>query len=159
MHTSAEAVTIGWMIPSGTNSLPPDEQSEYDKKYSQLKYFTSFLTVWFILWINEIYYGRVVCEFCIMEHMTSTQKMVAYEYIWVYINCTTQQQLIIPPLPVRWKSLMTVLDSLQIHWILHCHYQFKFKKNHNNAMHPNTRNFGIYISFAYSNFPKFQKIK
>jgi hypothetical protein len=31
MHISAEAVTIRWMIPSGTNSLPADEQSDYHK--------------------------------------------------------------------------------------------------------------------------------
>jgi hypothetical protein len=29
MHISAEAVTIGWMIPRGTNNLPADQQTEY----------------------------------------------------------------------------------------------------------------------------------
>jgi hypothetical protein len=29
MHISAEAVTIGWMIPSRTNNLPADEQTDY----------------------------------------------------------------------------------------------------------------------------------
>ena len=31
MHISAEAVAIGWMIPSVTNSLPADEQTDYHK--------------------------------------------------------------------------------------------------------------------------------
>jgi hypothetical protein len=118
MHISAESVTTGWMMPSGTNILP-------------------IFIVWFILCKNEVDYGTVVYELCIMEHVMSTQRMVAYGDLWLYINCTTQGQLIIPSWQGRWKWLMAVLVSLQrsvtenpldTTWNP-CHNQFKLKKN------------------------------
>ena len=121
--------------------------------------------MWFSLWKNEVDYGTVVCELCIMEHVMSTQRMVAYSYLWLYINCTTQGQLIIPQQQGRWKWIMTVLVSLprsvtenpmDTTWNP-CHNQFKLKKEtHKNAYLPNMRIFEIYISFACSHFPKFQ---
>jgi hypothetical protein len=154
MHISAEA--IGWMVPSGTNSLPTDEQTDYHKKYSQLKYLSYFHSVVYIMEER----GRL---------WNSGVRVVHYRTCDVdsedggYINCTTQWQLIIPPQQGRWKWLMAVLDSLQIHWILHearVNINSNLPKNHKNAYLPNMRNFEIYISFTCSHFvPKFQKIE
>jgi hypothetical protein len=89
-----------------------------------------------LLWKNEVDYGTVVYELCFMEHVTSTKRMVAYGYLWLYINYSTQGQIIIPPQQGRWTWLMAVLVSLQpsvtenpLDTIWNsCHYQFKFKK-------------------------------
>jgi hypothetical protein len=132
MHISVEAVTIGWMIPSGTNNLPAVEQTDYH--INTLSYNTCpIFTVWFILWNNEVDYGKVVYELRIMEHVTSTHRMVAYGYLWLYSNCATQGQLIIQPQQGRWTWLMAVLVSLQSCVTKNpldttSHNQLKFKK-------------------------------
>ena len=74
MHISAEAVTIGWMIPSETNNLPADEQTDYHQKYSQLKYLSYLHSVVYLMEERGRFWNSVV-------RVTSTQRMVAYGYL------------------------------------------------------------------------------